>query len=253
MPFFLDNSTQITFTNTGFYGGIGADGYGGEEGGDGVKVTYSNNITFINSVFIGGRGGAGYSSAGMGFDGGDGGNGLSIQSSINVCIDSSIFICGIGGPGGYGSQGSGVDGDDGYSIFIIDTSYATVNNSTLTGNHFSDSTSTLILFNVVGIYNEIENELKSFILNQNYPNPFNPSTNIRFSISEFGLVNLKVFDVLGNEVATLINKELAAGEYEVEFNSHSGLSGIKELSSGIYFYQLKAGSYIETKKMLMLK
>jgi hypothetical protein len=99
---------------------------------------------------------------------------------------------------------------------------------------------------------------EGFVLYQNYPNPFNPSTKIKFSISSVGTrdrvsVQLKVYDVLGNEVATLVNKELAAGEYEVEFNSHSGLSGIKELPSGIYFYQLKTNNFIQTKKMLMIK
>ena len=103
---------------------------------------------------------------------------------------------------------------------------------------------------------EVEDERNTpvgFFLEQNYPNPFNPSTKIKFTIAEFGLVSLKVFDVLGNEVATLINEEKTTGEYEVEFNSHSGLSGIKELSSGIYFYQLTAGSFIQTKKMILVK
>ena len=89
-----------------------------------------------------------------------------------------------------------------------------------------------------------------FFLKQNYPNPFNPSTNIRFHIAERGFVSLKVFDALGNEVATLVTEEKLAGEYEVEFNP----SSIKHLpSSGVYFYQLKAGSFIQTKKMLLLK
>ena len=96
-----------------------------------------------------------------------------------------------------------------------------------------------------------------FILYQNYPNPFNPSTKIKFWIADFGFVNLKVYDVLGNEVATLVNEEKSAGTYEIEFNSSSptngGLSGIKKLSSGIYFYQLKVGSIIQTKKMILLK
>ena len=102
---------------------------------------------------------------------------------------------------------------------------------------------------------------EGFVLYQNYPNPFNPSTKIKFTIPSANLrqaqsdifVTLKVYDVLGNEVATLVNKELAAGEYEVEFNSRSGLSGIKELPSGIYFYQLKTKNFIQTKKMLILK
>jgi len=87
-------------------------------------------------------------------------------------------------------------------------------------------------------------------LHQNFPNPFNPCTNIKFTISDFGFVSLKVFDVLGNEVATLVNEDFPAGEYEVEFNLPAGRQGP---SSGIYFYQLRAGNFIETKKMILLK
>jgi hypothetical protein len=109
----------------------------------------------------------------------------------------------------------------------------------------------------------VENEnqsLNSFELFQNYPNPFNPSTKIKFTIPQSpllggdgrgGLVTLKVYDVLGNEIATLVNEELAAGEYEITFDSHSG--EVRNLTSGIYFYQIKAGSFIQTKKMILLK
>ncbi|WP_337873144.1 T9SS type A sorting domain-containing protein [Ignavibacterium sp.] len=99
-----------------------------------------------------------------------------------------------------------------------------------------------------------------FILYQNYPNPFNPSTKIKFAIpasslnpfskGEGTLVTLKVYDVLGNEIATLVNEEKPAGSYEVEFNA---ASSIKYSTSGIYLYQLKAGTYIKTKKMIMLR
>ena len=114
---------------------------------------------------------------------------------------------------------------------------------------------------LVGVKTESE-LFNDFILYQNFPNPFNPSTKIRFSISDlpdgkagFGFVSLKVYDVLSNEIAVLISEEKQPGVYEVEFNaaSHSGLSGINGLSSGIYFYQLKAGSFIQTKKMVYLK
>ena len=90
-----------------------------------------------------------------------------------------------------------------------------------------------------------------FKLFQNYPNPFNPITNIEFRIANFGFVSLKVYDVLGNEVATLVDKYLPAGNYEVEFNSHSDEG--RNLASGIYFYQLKAGHFVDTKKMLLLQ
>ena len=92
--------------------------------------------------------------------------------------------------------------------------------------------------------------IKDFELHQNYPNPFNPSTNIGYRISDGGFVSLKVYDVLGNEIAALVNEEKPAGSYEVEFNPESS---IKHPASGIYFYQLKADSYIQTKKMVYLK
>ena len=101
-----------------------------------------------------------------------------------------------------------------------------------------------------------------FSLEQNYPNPFNPSTKIKFTIPQSpllggdgrgGLVTLKVYDVLGNEITTLINEEKPAGSFEVEFNSHLSVSGIRELTSGIYFYRIKAGEFIQTKKMVLMK
>jgi len=85
-----------------------------------------------------------------------------------------------------------------------------------------------------------------YVLYQNYPNPFNPRTNIGFRIADRGFVSIKVYDVLGKEIATLVNEEKPAGNYEVEFDATN-------LTSGIYFYQLKAGNLIETKKMLLLK
>jgi photosystem II stability/assembly factor-like uncharacterized protein len=87
---------------------------------------------------------------------------------------------------------------------------------------------------------------KDFLLNQNYPNPFNPSTSMQYTIGSRQFVTLKVFDLLGREVAILVNEEKPAGEYEVEFN------GVN-LPSGIYFYQLNAEQYSETKKMVLLK
>jgi len=90
-----------------------------------------------------------------------------------------------------------------------------------------------------------------FNLFQNYPNPFNPSTKIRFAISNVitgynSRTSLKVYDILGNEIITLINKNLPAGEYEITFDA-------SELSSGVYFYQIKAGSLVVTKKMVLIR
>jgi hypothetical protein len=97
---------------------------------------------------------------------------------------------------------------------------------------------------------EDSEQLSDYFLFQNYPNPFNPITNIRFRVAESGFVTLKVYDILGNELVTLVNDELSVGEYEVELNT----SSIKHLpSSGIYFYQLKAGNFVQTKKLVLLK
>lgn len=101
-----------------------------------------------------------------------------------------------------------------------------------------------------------ENSDNNFFLKQNYPNPFNPSTKIKFTVAsnvkgEMSNVTLKVYDVLGNEIATLVNEVLSMGEYEVEFSGHSSEGW--NLPSGIYFYQLKSGKFVETKKMILLK
>jgi hypothetical protein len=80
----------------------------------------------------------------------------------------------------------------------------------------------------------------------NYPNPFNPTTNLKYQIPEFSHVSLKIYDLLGREVADLVNEQQAAGSYNIKFD---GLN----LASGIYFYQIKAGSFIDTKKMMLLK
>jgi len=88
--------------------------------------------------------------------------------------------------------------------------------------------------------------IKDFVLHQNFPNPFNPSTKIKYSIPQKSNVVIKVFDVLGNEMETLVNEEKEQGVHTVSFDA-------SELSSGIYFYRIQAGSFIETKKMILIK
>ena len=85
-----------------------------------------------------------------------------------------------------------------------------------------------------------------FMLSQNYPNPFNPVSKIKYRIPHRSMVKLQVFDILGNEISTLVNTEQTAGSYEVEFNGSN-------LASGIYFYRLNAGEFTSVKKMLLLK
>ena len=94
---------------------------------------------------------------------------------------------------------------------------------------------------------------QEYVLEQNYPNPFNPITTIKFNIPILGKVKnvlgnvaLKVYDILGKEVATLVNEQKSAGSYEIQFDATN-------LSSGIYYYQLRAGSFEKTKKLLLMK
>ena len=98
---------------------------------------------------------------------------------------------------------------------------------------------------------------KEFMLQQNFPNPFNPSTKISWQAPIGSWQTLKVFDVLGNEVVTLVNEYRPAGKYEIEFNPASSIKNLPTsrlgLASGIYFYRLQAGSFVETKKMILIK
>lgn len=93
--------------------------------------------------------------------------------------------------------------------------------------------------------------LDEFYLYQNYPNPFNPATKIKYEIpgqtrNDNAFVTLKIYDILGKEIKTLVNEEKPAGNYEVEFDASN-------FSSGIYFYKLQAGNFVETKKMVLLR
>ncbi len=98
-------------------------------------------------------------------------------------------------------------------------------------------------------YTDVEENVEipvMFSLSQNYPNPFNPTTVINYSIPEVTNVKLKVFDMLGREIKTLVNKEQNAGNYNIQFDASN-------LSSGVYFYRIEAGSFVASKKLLLLK
>ncbi|MDH3267924.1 MAG: YCF48-related protein [Ignavibacteria bacterium] len=124
--------------------------------------------------------------------------------------------------------------------------------------HFTDENngwavgdSGLILHTTTGGLVSVEEEQNNGVpteynLTQNYPNPFNPSTTIKYSIPQSSNVVIKVFDVLGNEIETLVNEEKPVGTYELTWNAPN-------LPSGVYFYQLRAGSFVETKKMVLIK
>lgn len=98
----------------------------------------------------------------------------------------------------------------------------------------------------MGTANELEEKAGTFLLSQNYPNPFNPSTNISFNLPETGYVTLKVYNLLGHEVATLINGRMSAGVKNVTFDA-------SQLSSGMYLYRIQSGNNVQTKRMLLIK
>ena len=98
---------------------------------------------------------------------------------------------------------------------------------------------------IVGVKDKFS-QPSSFALLQNYPNPFNPSTTFRYSIPTESKVVIKVYDILGNEIETLVSEEIQTGTYELTWDAGN-------LSSGVYFYQIKAGVFVETKKMIVIK
>jgi len=103
-----------------------------------------------------------------------------------------------------------------------------------------------VSFNSTGVQQTVELMPATFKLEQNYPNPFNPTTTINYSVANSGFVKIKVYDVLGKEVATLVNENKPAGNYKIEFNA-------SRLVSGVYFYRIFAENFVETKKMILMK
>jgi hypothetical protein len=145
-----------------------------------------------------------------------------------------------------------------FSKIQIDFNPDSIKNYNATLTVYSDGGIKNILLNGIGKNNpvNVEDEASdplAFALEQNYPNPFNPYTTIKYTVANVTLsgvegspVQLKVFDILGNEVATLVNEYKTAGNYIINFDASN-------LSSGIYFYQLRSGNYLETKKLTLLK
>lgn len=136
------------------------------------------------------------------------------------CVNDTIrvFV-----PGGYGNATGGGAGT-GHAVFdVIDRGPG-----------------------LTGVAEQVSNLAQDFRLEQNYPNPFNPSTTIRFSVPATNMVSLRVYDILGREVATLLEGQYTAGTYSYQWNA-------RNLASGIYFYRLEAGNFSQTKKLMLLK
>jgi len=163
------------------------------------------------------------------------------SSHIYIGTDIGVFVSTDGG-------GSWQDFNAGLPDAVqgMDLNITTVNNVIRVMTHGNGAYETKLLSQIPSDTGTMPPTVTDFKLEQNYPNPFNPSTVISFSVPSAAPVTLKVYDVLGNETATLVNEEKPVGIYEVEFNATG-------LSSGIYFYKLEAGNYVETRKMVLLK
>jgi hypothetical protein len=131
-----------------------------------------------------------------------------------------------------------------------DTLYACGNSVNLNGNETGDTWNFKVRFPVKIItstsISNISQSAGSYALSQNFPNPFNPTTNIKFAIPKEGFVTLKIYDMLGKEVAAYVNQNLKSGEYKVEVNGEN-------LTSGVYVYKLVANDFTETKRMSLVK
>jgi plastocyanin len=136
----------------------------------------------------------------------------------------------------------------------LDNSHPTFNYVITQAGTYNYQCTFHVTMGMVGVINANPNGIKqlgssvpqSYNLMQNFPNPFNPSTNIRIDIPKASQVTVKIYDVRGNLVQTLINSELQAGSYSIDWNA-------SEYSSGIYFYRLNAGDYSAVKKMVLMK
>jgi hypothetical protein len=154
-----------------------------------------------------------------------------------------VFKFGIGGSDNESSYGlnhlENIDGTN--PTATINTQFGSINPNKYYHWDFTNQKPIL-----TGVAEHLAGLPKTFTLDQNYPNPFNPSTVVRYSIPNDAVVTLKVFNIIGQQVATLVDQKQAAGNYSVTFDA-------SKLSSGVYFYKINAGQYVSTKKMLLMK
>jgi len=178
---------------------------------------------------------------------------LQVSDITNIEIDQSgtIWVGGRNGVASYdGSNWKKYDNsdlplvlDDVGGTFLMDIQVDENNNK-----YFLTHNGGILIYNenIVNDVSDVEEISKDFLLSQNFPNPFNPSTTISYSIPKQSNVSLKVYDMLGREIAELVDAEKSAGSYKVNFDAGN-------LSSGIYFYTLKANEFSSTRKMLLIK
>lgn len=191
---------------------------GGQSGSKPKMELPSGTVLEANGFFV--KITADMSAADFGL--GSGGDKVWLENAVGIVIDSVVIPA---LPDTASSYGRLPDGSENWQILIPRTRGS------------SNGTTDI---------NDLIGKVLEYKLDQNFPNPFNPATTISYQIAKTGFVTLKVFNVLGKEVAALVNEIQNAGTYKIEFNG-------KNLVSGIYFYQLNAGSFSGTKKFTLMK
>ena len=159
-------------------------------------------------------------------------------STDNGTTWSIVIVDSIPSTGTYSWEVAAQDSSDQCLIKVTDISDGSIN----------DESDAVFTIDIISSVNDNDEGIPTvYALEQNFPNPFNPSTKIKYSDSTiFSSVVVKVFDVLGNEIETLVNEEKSVGTYELTWNASN-------LPSGVYFYRIQAGDFVDTKKMLLLK
>jgi hypothetical protein len=148
------------------------------------------------------------------------------------------------------STTTGADFTVSYTVAVADTYYVLIYN-TVGSEAGPLARYKLTIAKPTGVTKQNDVLPKVFALEQNYPNPFNPSTVIRFSLPQTASTKVVVYDMLGSEVRTLINNEYTAGNYEAVWDGRNNLG--QSVSTGVYIYRIQAGTFISTKKMMLLK
>jgi hypothetical protein len=180
-------------------------------------------------------------------------SGLYYSTSFSLAASGSTVVLGTEG-GVYVSTNNGtqwIARNEGFSFAPMVYSLLIANNYVFAGTLEQSVWRRSFNEIIIGVNKISEYVPSKYSLEQNYPNPFNPATIIRFQIKDLRLVTLKVYDILGKEVATLVNEKLQPGTYEIPFSGNQFPN--YQLPSGIYFYCLQSGDFFNTKKMLLIK
>jgi hypothetical protein len=276
------DTTEFAFTNTIFSLAISGSNIFAGTNGEGVYLSINNGMNWVQTnldtervyaltiknlttIFAGSDGYGGYGIYRSINNGSSWTQSLNNQRVFSLVNNGTIIIAGTDSAGVFVSTNDGlswVQRNEGFqNVRFMPISSLLINGNDVyagTGGFWIWKRSLTEFIGIKPISSEVP---KDFSLSQNYPNPFNPSTNIKFEISNIsppftghplgqggqgGLTTLKIFDLLGREVANIVNEQLKPGSYEVTWEASN-------YSSGIYFYKLVAGDFVETKKMMLVK